>query len=45
MSILLVITYLFVPEKMGQNTSKIVVQGEVAPGYETVKEMFQQNFE
>ena len=32
-------------EKMGQSRSKVEVQGEVAPGYETVKEMFQQNFE
>jgi len=30
---------------MGQTRSKLVVQGEVAPGYETVKEMFQQNFD
>ena len=31
--------------KMGQRSSKVVVQGEVAAGYESVKEMFQENFE
>ena len=38
-------TSLLISEKMGQNRSKLVVQGEVAPGYETIKDMFQQNFE
>jgi len=30
---------------MGQKGSKVVVQGEVAAGYESVKEIFQQNFD
>ena len=30
---------------MGQKGSKVVVQGEVAAGYESVREMFQENFE
>ena len=30
---------------MGQQSSRgVVVQGTVAPGFESVKEMFQQNF-
>ena len=32
-------------QKMGQKGSKVVVQGEVAAGYESVKAMFQENFE
>ena len=30
---------------MGQKGSKVVVQGDVAAGYESVKAMFQENFE
>jgi len=30
---------------MGQSGSKVVVQGEVAAGYESVKELFQENFD
>ena len=30
---------------MGLGGSKVVVQGTVAPGYESVKDLFQANFE